>query len=272
MSAGGLALAQPGAARAGSPYISFEAGGFFGRDNDVDEPVSYSSSQTPATPAGPATPGSMEFDDVFSLDYAKPGFEAGIIGGYDFGWFRLELELSHKRAGLGNIRADDTTDNFLTSVNAELNRPSAAPDPGAPGLQPLTIEDFELDGKMRATSAMLNALLDLKVTDRMSVYGGGGTGASQVKSLGAKDSAHSWQYIIGTRYKVGPKVEFGLKYRYFNSGIVKLHSERISYNGNPDRLSIDGTFIDQTTELLSQPQIEGKFRERSILASLFYNF
>ncbi len=268
----GVVLAQPVAAKGGSAYIGIETGGIIARDNDIDEPASYTVSQNPASPLGPPAPASLEFDDVFSTKYKRPGFDLDLIGGYDFGWFRLELELGYKRVGLGNVRPDDITNEFLTTINAQLNRPSAAPDPGAPGLPALTIDDFGQDGSIRVKSAMVNGLFDVGLTDRWTVFAGGGAGGSIVKALGAKDSGQSWQYLIGARYKLSPKVELGLKHRYFNSGIVTLTSNPVLFAGNPDRQSVNGTDIDRTTTLSLTPQIEGEFRERSLLASLIYNF
>lgn len=270
--AGGLFLAQPVAAKGGSAYVGIETGGIIARDNDIDEPASYTASQVPGTPIGLPPPASLEFDDVFSMKYRRPGFDLGLLGGYDFGRFRLELELGYKRVGLGNIGPDDITSQFLTTINAQLNRPSASPEPAGPGLPALAIEDFGLDGNLRVKSAMVNGLFDVDVTDRWTIFAGGGAGASIVKALGSSDSALSWQYLVGARYKIGPRVELGLKHRYFNSGIVTLTSDPLSFAGNPRRLSVDGTQINHSVALSLTPQIEGEFRERSLLASLIYSF
>lgn len=271
-----LAVATATSAHAGSPYIGVEAGALVGRDNDVDEFADFATSQTPTTPAGPAGPADREFDDTFNVPY-RTGFDVGVLGGYDFGFVRVEAELGHRQAALGNLKPDETSRELLDTLNGELNRPSAEPDPSAPGLPALTSGDFDLSGKMRVRSAMINALLDVGMGDRISIYGGGGYGRSWVKALGDTDSDEAWQYIVGARYKLSDHLELGLKHRYFNSGMVRLRHDGVAYEGNPDRLTVtppDGpaTEVDQTTDVLMRPEIEGKFRSRSYLASLIYNF
>jgi opacity protein-like surface antigen len=272
----GVMISVPTAARAGSPYVGIEGGVLHGRENDVDEIANYTTIENPATALAPPGPADTEFDDVFSINY-RIGYDVDVIGGYDFGIFRLELELGHKRANLRSIDPDDITGSFLADFNAALNRPSAQPDPGAPGLPALTIDDFDLDEKMSILSAMINGLVDVGVTDRLSLYGGGGYGRSRASALGDKDSAWAWQYMAGVRYAIGPKIDLGIKYRYFNSGVVTLRHGGLEYIGNPDRLTIApaggmATTVDQTTNALLAPEIEGRFRTRSLLASLIYNF
>jgi opacity protein-like surface antigen len=266
-----IAIAVPTAARARSPYVGIEAGLAVGRSNDVDEVADFATSQTPASPSGPAGPDDQEFDDTFIVPY-KNGYDVGLVGGYDFGMFRFELEFGQRAVSLSKLKPDETSDSMIDTLNTALNRPSAAPDPGAPGLPALTAGDFGLSGKMRVRSAMVDALLDLPVTKRATLYAGGGYGRSFARALGDSDSAWAWQYMIGARYKLSDHVELGIKHRYFNSGIVRLRQDGIAYAGNPNRLAVDGTDIDQTTNVLVQPEIEGEFRTRSYMASLFYNF
>ena len=265
------AFAAPVAAQAGTPYLGIEAGISQPRSSDVDEHVSFSASQTPTAPAAPAPPAASEFDDTFAIAYKK-GYDVGLIGGYDFGHLRLEMELSQKSMKLGSLKSDDITQDYLATLNGVLNRPSASPDPGAPGLGALDIGDFELDGRMRLRSAMVNALVDFDLTKRLSIYGGGGYGFTWARSLGAGDSARGWQWIAGLRYGLTDKFDLGLKYRYFNSGIMTLRSDPQLYTGNADRQVIGTTTVDQTVNATVVPEIEGEIRTRSLLASLIYNF
>lgn len=269
--AASLAIAIPAAAQAGSPYVGIEAGLSSGRSNDVDEVVDFTTSQDPASPSGPAGPEDQEFDDAFIVPYDK-GYDVAVIGGYDFGIIRLELELGQRSVGLRDLRPDETAESLIDTLNSSLNRPSEAPDPGAPGLGALANGDFQLSGKMRARSAMIDALLELPVTKRSTLYAGGGYGRSWVKALRDSDSAWAWQYILGARYKLSDHVELGIKHRYFNSGIVRVRHEGAAFDGNPNRLTIDGTDIDQTIDAFVRPEIEGEFRTRSYMASLLYNF
>ncbi|HXG80711.1 MAG TPA: outer membrane beta-barrel protein [Sphingomicrobium sp.] len=271
-----LAIAIPTSAQSGTPYVGIEAGLAVGRSNDVDEVVVFTTTQTPSSPPAPAGPADQEFDDTFIVPY-RNGFDVAVMGGYDFGFLRIELELARKQAGLRDLRPDETADGFVGALNSALNRPSAAPDPGAPGLAPLTGADFDLSGKMRVSSAMVDALLDLKLTKKATLYAGGGYGRSWARALGDADSAWAWQYILGARYKLSDHVELGIKHRYFNSGIVKLRHGGIEFAGNPNRLTITppggtATDVDQTTSALVMPEIEGEFRARSYMASLIYNF
>jgi len=268
-----VATLEPAAARAGSPYVAIEGGILFGRNNDIDEHIDFTSAQGPATPAAPTD---VEFDDVLAVDYGR-GADADIVGGYDFGLLRLELELGYKRSDLHHVAPDENLDSFLASFNSSLNRPSAVPDPGAPGLPALTADDLDLDGRIRVLSAMTNALVDIGLGDRLSIYGGGGYGRSWAKALGDTDSAWGWQWIAGVRYQIGPRIALGAKFRYFNSGILKLRRDGLAMAGNPDRLTITSpeggaTIVARTTDALLMPEIEGRFRSRSLLGSLIFKF
>ena len=263
-------------AQAATPYVSVQGGLARAKDNDVDMVADYTTAQSPSAPSAPPAGVDQEYDDVFSLNYGK-GSDVAIAGGYDFGWFRTELELSHRKVGLRDVEADDFADSFLSSANAALNRPSQAPDPGAPGLPGLSTGDFDLDGNIRSTALMLNGMLDIKVAKGLSAYLGYGAGRSWVSALGDDDSAWGWQRFYGVRYHVSDKVELGFKWRKITSGIVKLQDEEIDIAGNPDRLSLPasggGTVtVDRTTNALVVPEIEGEFRSSSYLLSLSYNF
>jgi opacity protein-like surface antigen len=259
-------------ALAGHPYAGIEIGGAAGRANDVDEHVRYTATQTPATPVQPV-PEDGEADDIFAAKYKK-GLDIDVLGGYDFGFFRVEAELGRKKLGIRKIDNDDGSEALIASLNSTLNRPSASPDPGAPGLSALNLDDFGFDGSMRVYSALINGLVDLDVTKRFSVYGGGGVGKSWVSALGDHDSASwAWQWIVGARYSINDRIDLGLKYRYFNSGIVTLQADEMAYAGNPNRIPVTGGgTVDQTVNAFLIPEIEGEFRTRSVLASLIYNF
>lgn len=268
-----VAALVPAVAEAGSPYVSMQGGILVGRDNDVDEFTSYSASQEPVAPA---VPPDVEFDDVLAVGY-QTGTDFGLAAGYDFGMFRVELELARKKAQLEGLRPDENLDSFVSSVNSVLNRPSVSPDPGAPGLSALGVRDFDLAGDMVMRSAMVNAMLDVGVADRTSAYAGGGYGRSGAKALGDTDGAWAWQYFAGIRYALSDHVEVGFKHIYFNSGILRLRHDGIAYAGNPNRLAVappggSPTLVDQAATLLLRPEIEGEVRSRSFLATVNYNF
>lgn len=238
-----LGAAAPAAAKDGHPYIGVDLGSMVGRDNDIDEFLDASGQNPPG----------VEYDDAFSFGY-KRGEDVDLVGGYDFGMLRLEMELGYKRARLDRAVADDSTIAFLGAANSALNLPSGS---GLPALAP---RDFDLDGRMSVRSAMVNGLLDVGLIKNLSIYGGGGVGRSDAKALGDEDGAWAWQWLVGARYAVGSNVELGLKFRYFNSGVLKLRHEPMALAGS------------DTPDVLVTPEIEGRFRSRSLLASLIYNF
>ena len=212
------AMASPAVARDGQPYIGVEGGILFPKDQDGDVTVNYTTTQTPATPVAPAGPSDTVFDEAVGLEYKK-GSDIDLVAGYDFGAFRLEGEIGRKRAKLDEFGIDD---DFVASLNTALNRPSAAPDPGAPGLPGLVGTDFDLDGKVKVASLMVNALADFGDEDGLSFYAGLGAGRARVKLLGDSDKAWAFQLIAGARYALSRNVDLGLKYRYFRTGKVQI--------------------------------------------------
>ena len=54
----------------------------------------------------------------------KTGYDVDLIGGYDFGMFRLEGELGYKRANLKTVNADSA---FLTGINTPSGISGAGP-------------------------------------------------------------------------------------------------------------------------------------------------
>ena len=77
--AASLAIATATSAQAGSPYAGIEAGLLSGRSNDVDQFADFTTSQTPTSPAGPASPDDREFDDVFIVSLRRLRSTAGLL-------------------------------------------------------------------------------------------------------------------------------------------------------------------------------------------------
>ena len=201
-----------------------------------------------------------------------------LIAGYDFGWFRAEIELGRKKSGIKRVDADDLSEGFITDINAALNRPSSPPDPGSPGLPPLSLADFDFDGRVTLSTIMVNGHVEHRLGPVILSIG---AGAGQTFGKGVGDTSKvfgAWQYIIGARVPINRAFEIGVKYRYFNSGIVKFDDKRgFDFMGNPDRLTlpvIDGTpvTVDRTTSARVVSDIEGEVRSRAVLLSLTYNF
>ena len=253
-----LAVSSPAVARDGAPYVGIEGGVLIPRDLDGDAMVDFTTG--PAVPAGP-----VDFGGDFDADL-KRGWDVDAIAGYDFGGFRLEGELGWKRAKRSGFEPETT---FIQALNAGLNRPSAAPDPGAPGLPGLSIGDFkDLDGKVVVRSAMVNLLADIGTDAGMSFYGGVGFGRAWARALNDGDNAWAWQGILGFRSAISENIDLGLKYRYFRAGRMNFQGGPVNFAGNTNRL---GT-VDQTSAAAVWPEIGGRFQSHSLLASLIFNF
>ena len=171
--ASALTLATPAYA-AGHGYVGFDAGLLMPNDVDFE----------------------YDDDDLFDAEL-KNGFDLDLIGGYDFGFVRVEGELAWKRA-----EVDELSDG---------------------------VDDIDVDADTDVRSIMLNVLGDFG-TDRWSFYAGGGIGFARVRhtlegfdifqedDLRLKDSGFAWQGIAGVRYAVNEIIDIGLKYRYFDTG------------------------------------------------------
>ena len=264
------AVTSPAIARDGSPYIGIEGGVLFPKDQDGDVFADFTTTQTPGTPSAPAGPTDTTFEDTFELDY-KRGYDIDLIAGYDFGIVRAEIELGYKRAKLDEFGIDSSD---LAALNAALNRPSVAPDPGAPGQPALVAGDVEVDGTVKVYSAMINALFDFGNEDGLSFYAGGGAGRARMKAFGDSDSAWAYQLIAGARYALSSNIDLGLKYRYFQTGNIELAEDPVAVAGNPDRFIVGDqqVTVDRTTNAVLFSDFEQKFRSHSLLASLIFNF
>ena len=262
-----LGLASPALAE---PYVELGLGAVDARANDIDQTIDYASAQTPASPTAPL-PADVFVDDVFGTR-SKPGLEASVAAGWDFGFLRLEGEIAHRQVRTSRIAADDFTGEFLTQLNGALNRPSAAPDPGAPGLAALGLADFQRPGNIRALSAMANAILDLKIGRRLTVFAGGGYGQARVSGFGDQDSARAWQHMAGLRLRLDERLELGLRHRYFDAGIVKLVDDPRGFAGNVDTILVGTTPVNRLTNANVTQDFEGHWRTRSVQLTLGYRF
>ncbi|HET9397052.1 MAG TPA: hypothetical protein VFO36_13475, partial [Nitrospiraceae bacterium] len=90
------AIAAPAQARDGQVYAGIEGGIMLPREQDVNADVTFTSVQTPTTPAAPAIPG-VFVENAMEADWNR-GYDIDAIIGYDFGMFRLEGEIGYKRA------------------------------------------------------------------------------------------------------------------------------------------------------------------------------
>ena len=134
------AVATPAVARDNSPYVGIEGGVMLPRDTTYDLDADFPVSTTPGVPSG-----LTHLTDAVDVSY-KTGYDLDIIGGYDFGMFRLEGELGYKRAGIKNFDFDQ---NFLLAAGEALGTPA-----------PLSNSDQDFGGHVTVLSGMANAMLD----------------------------------------------------------------------------------------------------------------
>ena len=271
-----LAISSPAAAKDGSWYAGIDAGVLFPKSpHGGNVFVDYTTTNATVPPGGvlPAiaipAPADTTFTDPFDF-HTNTGFDADLVGGYDFGWFRVEGELAYKHSHLDS----NVSDAFLTSLNTSLNRPSATPDPGAPGLAAITREDFNLDEKIHAWSGMLNGLVDLGGQNGIGGYFGGGIGYAEVHGFDDSKGKFAWQLIAGVYYPITDSIDIGIKGRYFDAGSVGTN-DTLAFAGNPDRLTVGSTvpaLVDRTTNAALLTDERAKFRSISLMASVSYNF
>jgi opacity protein-like surface antigen len=210
------AISSPSLARDNSPYLGVEVGLVMSEEDFFD--VDFDGT---------------EFHSGLNVDY-KLGVDADLIAGYDFGMFRAEVELGHKR-----LRIDEPTVSgpLLGAIGGVDN------------------DDFDLSGHATVLSLMGNALLDLGGNDGIGAYVGGGIGHARVKMFGDRDSGLAWQAIAGLRGPVSDQIDLGLKYRYFNSGKLEFSDSFVDNAGAPFTIAADG-----------------RLKTHSLLLSLIYNF
>src|SRR5438046_89529 len=98
-----FAIAAPASAKDGQPYVGLEGGILFPKSQDVFGTVDFTNTAT--TDIGRS--------DVASVKYKK-GYDVDMIGGYDFGMFRLEGELGYKHAKAKSV---SLSSDFVTALN-----------------------------------------------------------------------------------------------------------------------------------------------------------
>ncbi len=150
------------------------------------------------------------FNDRIQFD---PGIMVGGTGGYDFGFLRLEGELSYKHAEMKSIDNRDTGDRFRS-----------------------------VDGSLGALCMMGNAFFDLHNNSPVTPYFGGGAGLAVLHlsdTFGTNTTSGSRDFIYSEgddtvfAYQVGGGVEIALNrqlsldvgYRYFGTGTATFDKD-----------------------------------------------
>ena len=210
------ALASPALARDNQWYVGVDGGAMLVEDLALDIGV---------------------ISDAASLDTNK-GYDVGGVVGYDFGGFRLESEVSYRKADVTGVTSQSPQ---ITSGTSTALRSAGT---------------YELDGDANALSFMVNGLLDFGDDDGIQGFIGGGVGVARVDVqavlaapafLDDSDTGFAWQALAGVRAPLSDNWDVGVKYRFFNADKVSL----------VDRL---GRAVDT------------RFRSHSVMASLVYNF
>lgn len=237
--AAAAAFATPAMARDGSGYVGIEGGALFPKKQTISATIDFTNT------------GVTDFarTDVARERY-KTGYDIDLIGGYDFGMFRLEGELGYKRAKAKNLAVSTT---FINALN------------GAAGTTYTTTTDFGFNARTSVYSAMLNALADFGGNGGFGGYVGGGAGYASVHQFGSSKGKFAWQILAGVYAPVSDNIDVGLKYRYFRAG--RSHGE--------DTFAFTGTGtcgnVPCSSGVVTFDQ-NGRFSSHSLLASLTYNF
>jgi opacity protein-like surface antigen len=232
-------VAAPAAAADGSGYVGIEGGVLFPQKQNVDATVDFTN---------PANT-DVTFNNVARVKN-KTGYDVDLIGGYDFGMFRLEGELGYKRAKLKSLTVDNA---FLTGVNT-------------PSGNSFTTTTFDLGSHTSVLSGMVNGLVDFGGNGGVGAYAGAGIGRASVKQLGDKDSAWAYQLLAGVYMPVSSNIDVGLKYRYFRTGKLNFNDE-VAFS--PVGTTCGALPCSGGTAFFNTG---GHFSSHSLLASLTYNF
>jgi opacity protein-like surface antigen len=144
----------------------------------------------------------LTFDDGTSEDFkAKTGFGLGVVGGYDFGTYRLEGEFAYRK---NNNK--ESIDNGVTSP---------------------------LAGDISSMALMVNGYYDFKtVSPTVYPYLGAGIGAARVTvkvpasggspDFDQSDTVFAYQFAAGIACAVTKEVTLDLGYKYFATADPEL--------------------------------------------------
>ena len=226
------ALASPALARDDSWYVEIDGGVVFVDDMHFVVPTDSNAFQRVA---------GSEVADIRT----KTGYDVGTMVGYDFGGFRLEGEVSYRRAE-------------IQQINSNLGRV---------GVHPVTLPF----GKVTSFSGMLNGYVETGDDDGLQLFLGGGVGYGRVKvqasgrpapnyliTIDDKDDGFAWQLLAGARIPVTDHIDLGLKYRFFNPAHVDVPLHLTSSGG--------------TAAVTTSSTVRTRWQSHSALVTLGYNF
>ncbi|MFL6732310.1 MAG: hypothetical protein ACJ8EP_08190, partial [Sphingomicrobium sp.] len=185
-----LIIATPAAAKDHSGYVGGDIGGVWPKSQDLNGSVLFSGPVicNAVPPATCTTPGTFSGTDIATLKY-KVGIDADLIGGYDFGMFRLEGEIGYKH---GKVKHHEFDSAFLSAIQSRS---------GA------TLTDFDIDRTTNVWSGMINGWADF---GGETGFGGGvgvGAGYASVHQFGHSDSKFAWQLLAQGYFPVSPQFD-----------------------------------------------------------------
>ncbi len=181
------------------PYVSGFAGISVPRDTEPNT-TAYSSS------------GTSTFNDSVEFD---PGVYTGGTVGFDYGFLRLEGELSYRYSDIKSVTDKNTSFSF-----------------------------HDVDGNLGALSMMANAFFDLHNPSPITPYVGGGVGfavlhmdsTTGVDSTGTRvllypsddNAVFAYQVGAGMEIALNPIVSLDVGYRYFGTDSARFESDSLS--------------------------------------------
>ena len=194
----GICLATP--PRPG-PYVSGFAGVSIPRDSDV-------------TTTDFSTPTPSNFNEKIEFD---PGIYAGGTGGFDFGFLRVEGELSYRYSEMKTVTSNQ---GFQFS---------------------------DVDGNLGALAMMVNAFFDLHNASPITPYFGGGVGFAVLylsNTFGFNpsngidehlypednDTVFAYQAGAGVEIALNPMLSLDVGYRYFGTDTAHFESSDLKTN------------------------------------------
>lgn len=246
-----VAIATPAFATDNSGYIGLEGGLTWPRHQTIFGTVNFTNPGTPG-------PVNVSRTDIASTSY-KMGYDVDVIGGYDFGMFRLEGELGYKRAKMKNRTVNSS---FVTAINTGAGTTFSTTNS--------TFTTFGLPNRTSVYSAMVNALADFGGNTGIGGYVGAGAGYASVHQFTGSKSGFAWQLIAGVYMPISDNIDVGLKYRYFNAGRNNRTRDFAIATGATTCGVAPNTFTcSPATAVFDE---SGRYKSHSLLLSLVYNF
>jgi len=161
-----LMIGTPAVAKDHSGYIGGDIGAVWPNSQDITASTTFTNTAVPI----------IDRTGFGSLKY-KTGIDADLIGGYDFGMFRLEGELGYKHS---KVQRENFNEDFITLLNARA------------GTAFTTSDAFDIDKTTNAWSAMINGWLDAGGETGIGGGVGAGFGYAGVHQFGSSAGKFAW--------------------------------------------------------------------------------